>query len=138
MSVAFEEQKTSSQSSVTADNDPDQPVGRGKMEAAPSHFATIFRSLVEDFQDQLNEIKQGHTALLKELDEVKYQQQQLQTALEELPSWREATDEKLQDAEIKAEATVEASNGVHDVLRDIRAERQSLREAVDSILEQPK
>jgi len=108
------------------------------MEAAPSHFATIFRSLVEDFQDQLNEIKQGHTALLKELDEVKYQQQQLQTALEELPSWREATDEKLQDAEIKAEATVEASNGVHDVLRDIRAERQSLREAVDSILEQPK
>ena len=108
------------------------------MDTVPAQLSTVFRSLVDDFQDQLNDIKQGHTALLKELDEVKTKQQQFQTALEALTPWREAMDTKLKNLEVKVESATESSDGAKDALGEMRSQRQGLREAVDNILEQHK
>lgn len=116
----------SSESFASADESFGAPSTTATMDAIPAQMSAIFTTLVDDVQEQINELKQSQTSLLKEVDSIKSKQDHFQAAIEALPAWREALDEKINL--MQAQYSMD----------ELKSENRQLQGAVDAILEQHK
>ncbi|KAK4543464.1 hypothetical protein LTR36_005607 [Oleoguttula mirabilis] len=130
MSAGVDKNGHSSSDSFVSAPEANQAATRtARMEAAPGQMSAAVNSLVEDFQEQLNELKEGQTALLKAVDVVKGEQHTMQVAIG-------AVEEKVNEAQLRQEAAMNATGATDEAVDDWRTERRQLQCAVDAILEQ--
>ena len=96
------------------------------MDQAPAGLATIFTNLVDDIQEQLNELKQSHTSLLKKQETHEAEQKDSRATIERLDNALNASQSQLEEHK----HTIEELSASLAVARE---ENKAMKERLDGV-----
>lgn len=97
------------------------------MEQAPAAFSAIFSSLIEDIRDELNELKQSNTSLIRKAETLEAAQDASKAAITTL-------ENALQESQAEVEQLKTTTCNITASVKEARKESKALQSRLDTFV----